>query len=157
MKLNRNYITPFLTFIFLVIGSSGILMYLHVFDGYIEVVHEYLGLAFVAFAIFHITINWRGLKSYFGKKIFIPAGVAILVISLGFIVLERMYVPIDIVIIEKILKAPVSDSFKVLDIDYSDASRTLEKNGILIGESKTIEEICINNQVSPKDVIELIF
>ena len=157
MKLNRNYVTPFIALIFLVIAMTGIFMYLHLFDGYTEVVHEYLGLTFVVFAICHIILNWKALKFHFGKKVFIPAGIAVLLISIGFIVLEQMYVPIDIVLIEKVIKAPISDAFKVLEIDYSNASQTLEHHGILIGNSKTIEDIWIMNESSPEEVIELLF
>lgn len=156
MKLNRNFVTPLIALVFLVVGFSGVLMYFHLFDGYTEIVHEYLGLTFVVFSIFHIIINWGDLKSHFRKKIFIPAGIVVLVISIGFIVLEKIYVPIDIVLIEKLVKAPISDSFRVLEIDYSKASQTLENNGIFIGDSKTIEDIWIKNESSPQEVIELI-
>ena len=156
MKLNRNLITPFIFLIFLVVGLSGILMFFHVFDGYIEVVHELLGVTFVVFAIFHVIVNWIGLKSHFGKKVFVPAGIVVLLISLAFIVLEKMYPPVDIVFAEKIVKAPISDSFKVLDVDYSEASKILEKNGITIGDAKTLEEIWIKNEADPEEVIDLI-
>lgn len=78
-------------------------------------------------------------------------------ISSGFIILERIYVPLDIVIIEKVLSAPISESFNILGVDYIKASKKLAEHGILIGDAKTIEEICRKNQVSPPDLIELIF
>lgn len=34
MKLDRKYITPFISVVFLVAGVSGILMLFHLFDGY---------------------------------------------------------------------------------------------------------------------------
>lgn len=74
MKLNRNYITPFIAQIFLVVGLTGIFMYFHMFDGFTEVVHEYFGLLFVGCAIFHVMLNWKALKSHFGKKYLSPPG-----------------------------------------------------------------------------------
>ena len=156
MKLNKKYITPFIGLIFLVVGSTGLFMYFHLFDGYTEIVHEYLGLAFVVFSIFHITINWRALKSHFWEKVFIPAGIGVFIVSLTFFFLGTTYTPIDIVLIEKLVKAPLSDSFKVLGIDYSEAFQTLENNGIMIGNSKSLEEIWVKNKSSPQEVIELV-
>lgn len=53
MKLNRNYVTPFISLVFLVVGISGLLMFFHLFDGYTEVVHEILGLLFVICYLCH--------------------------------------------------------------------------------------------------------
>ena len=61
-----------------------------------------------------------------------------------------------IVLIEKMATAPIADSFKVLKVDYADASLALEKNGIVIGNAKTLEDIWVNNNVSPEDVIDTI-
>lgn len=57
MKLNRNFVTPFISLVFLMVGISGLLMFLHLFDGYTEVLHEVFGLFFVICAVFHIILN----------------------------------------------------------------------------------------------------
>lgn len=156
MKLNRNYITPFISSIFLIVGLSGLFMFFHLFDGYTEVVHEYLGLTFTICAAFHIAVNWKALKFHFGKKVFIPVAGTVLLISTTFVVLERIYVPIDMVIIDKMIKAPISDSFKVLNVDYTETVEKLENNGFVIDNSKTLEDIRINNNSDPEEVIDLI-
>lgn len=156
MKFNRNYITPFITLVFLVVAISGLLMFFHLFDGYTEVVHELLGVGFVIVAVFHILVNWKPLKIHFGKKIFLPAAVAVLLIAFTFIILEIDDPPIDLVIMEKIVKAPIPDAFKALNIDQAEAVQVLKSNGILIGNAKTIEEIWINNEASPENVISLL-
>lgn len=46
MKPSRNYVTPFITIIFLAVGLSGVLMCFHLLVGYTEVVHEVLGIFF---------------------------------------------------------------------------------------------------------------
>lgn len=70
MNLNRNYITPFISLVFLVVGLSGLLMFFHLFDGYTEVVHELLGVFFVICAMFHIILNWKALKIHFKRGVF---------------------------------------------------------------------------------------
>lgn len=156
MKLNRNYITPFISLVFLVVGISGLLMFFHLFDGYTEVVHELLGVFFIICAIFHIILNWKPLKIHFKRGVFIPALLAVLAISVTLIVGESMYPPVDIIIINKIVKAPINDAFKALEVDYSEASKRLEANGISIEGVTTIESIWINNSADPEEVIDLI-
>ena len=156
MKLSRNYVTPFISLVFLVVGLSGLLMFFHLFDGYTEVVHELLGLFFIICAIFHIVLNWKALKIHFKRGVFIPALLGVLTISVTLIIAEVMNPPVDIIIINKLIKAPINDAFKALDVDYFAASKRLETNGISIGKAKTIEDIWINNNVDPEKVIELI-
>lgn len=156
MKLGRNYITPFISLVFLVVGLSGLLMFFHLFDGYTEVVHECLGLFFIVCAIFHIMLNWKALKIHFKRGVFIPALMGVLVISAVLIVSEWMHPPVDMIIINKVVKAPIHDAFKALAVNYDKASENLEKNGILIGKAKTIEDIWIINDADPEKVIDLI-
>jgi glucan phosphoethanolaminetransferase (alkaline phosphatase superfamily) len=156
MKLKRNIITPYLTFLFVVVGLSGILMLFHILDDYTKIVHELLGAVFVLFSILHVIINWKSLKSHFKKKAFIISGVVVLIFSVIFIILAKMNVDHEGIIIEKITEAPISESFSVLDLDYNEVEKILQENNIVIGESKTIKEIGLNNKKTSKDIIELI-
>jgi len=156
MKLNRNYITPFISLVFLVVGLSGLMMFFHLFDGYTEVVHELLGLFFIICVIFHIILNWNALKIHFKKGVFVPALLGMLTISAAFVVLERLDPPVDIIIINRVIKAPIHEAFKVLDVDFLEAYKRLEANGISMAQVKTIEDIWISNNVDPEKVIDLI-
>lgn len=156
MKLNRNYITPFISVVFLVVGISGLLMLFHLFDGYTEVVHEILGVFFITCAIFHIIVNWKALRIHFKKGVFIPALLGVLTISVILVISEKIYPPVDLVIFNKMIKAPINDAFKALDVNYEKASEKLKKNGISIEEATTIEDIWINNDANPEEVIDLI-
>jgi hypothetical protein len=156
MKLSRDYITPFLSLVFLVVGSSGLLMLFHLFDGYTEVVHECLGTFFVICAIFHIILNWNALKIHFKKGVFLPVLFGALTISGVLIVLERMHPPVDTTIINRVIKAPVDDAFRALGVDYFEVSKKLKAKGISIEKARTIEDIWINNNADPEKVIDLI-
>jgi len=156
MKPTRNYITPFISLIFLLVGISGLLMLFHLFDGYTEVVHEILGVFFIICTIFHIIINWKALKIHFKKGVFIPALVGVLTISVMLVISERMALPVDLIIFNKMVKAPINDAFKTLDVNYDKAAEKLKKNGILIEKATTIEDIWLNNNSNPEEVIDLI-
>lgn len=156
MKPNRNYITPFISLVFLVVGISGLLMFFHLFDGYTEVVHEILGLFFVICAIFHIILNWKALKIHFKKGVFLPAILAILTLSVILVVSERMYPPIDLQIMERIVKAPVGDALKALNISYEEAAEKLKKKGIWIEKAHSFEDLWMQNNADPEVIIDLL-
>lgn len=156
MKLNRNYVTPFISLVFLVVGITGVLMFFHLFDGYTEIVHEFLGVFFVICAIFHIILNWKPLKIHFKKGVFIPAVLAVAVISILFIVQQHYNPKVDTIVLGRIVKAPVDDVYKALLVDSVGAVKRLEANGISIEGAVTLEDIWINNNVNPEKVIDLI-
>ena len=156
MKIKRNFVTPYITWTFAVLALSGILMLFHVFDGYTEVVHELSGLLFVIFSIFHIIINWAGLKTHFKKRIFITSFIVIMLLSVFIVFAGKGKGEHNRIIIEKLSKAEISDSFEILDIDYYEVEELLRKNNITVGNSKTIEEIGLKNQISPKEIFEMI-
>ena len=156
MKPNRNYVTPFISLVFLVVGISGLLMFFHLFDGYTEVVHEILGLFFVVCAIFHIILNWKALKIHFKKGVFLPALFGVLTVSAILIVSERMYPPVDLQIMGKIVKAPIGDAFKALNTNYQEAARRLKAKGISIEKARKLEDLWIQNDTDPEEIIDLL-
>jgi len=156
MKLKRNVITPYLTFLFLVVGISGIMMLFHILDDYTKEVHELLGAAFVVFSILHVILNWKSLKSHFKKSVFIISGIVVLIFSTLFVVVGTMNPDHEGIIIERIVEAPISESFSVLNLDYNRVENIFKKNNIIMGESKSIKEIGVNNNKTPKEIIELI-
>ncbi len=86
---NRNLISLSVTFGFLSIGITGILMYFGARGG-ITTVHVIFGLIFVAVAIFHVINNWNSLKLYTrDKKIggirkeFVLVSIVLLLVLIG--------------------------------------------------------------------------
>lgn len=156
MKPNRNYVTPFISLIFLVVGISGLLMLFHWFDGYTEVVHEILGLFFIVCAIFHVILNWNALRTHFKKQVFLPALFGVLVISAVLVVSERMYPPVDLQIMDRIVKAPVRDALKAMSIDYLLAEQRLKERGVDIGVAVHLEDLWLKTGEDPEAIIDLL-
>lgn len=157
MKLKKEFVTPYLVFIFLIVGATGVLMFFHLLDDYTKVVHEFLGISFVVFAIFHIRMNWSSIKNYAKRKQLLLPSIAILIISIAFIVGGKMHGNLEHDILEKVLRSPVSDSFKLLNGDYLQAEEILKKNNVIVEDpSKSLEEISIQNKKSPEEIVELI-
>jgi amino acid transporter len=156
MRLNRNFVTPFTTIVFLVVAFTGVLMFFHLFDGYTEVAHEFLGLFFVILAVFHIILNWKALKIHFKKRVFLSAAIAVAVISLLLIVQQYYNPKVDTILLERIIKAPIGDVFKVLQIDSIETAKRLETNGISLEGAETMGEIWINNRIQPQKLFDLL-
>lgn len=156
MKLSRSFITPLITIIFLVVALSGLLMFFHIFDGYTEVVHEILGVIFVVFSVLHIILNWKALKIHFKKRVFILSTIVVAVISILLVIQQQKSPKFDTILIERITNAPIEDVLKVLQVDSIVVVKRLEENGISFIEGASMEEIWINNKVSPKKLFDLI-
>lgn len=154
---NRAYVTPFIALVFVVVALSGLLMFFHLLDGYTEVVHEILGLAFVLFASLHIFINWASLRTHFKKNVFFPAAVAVLVISVMIVVAQMGYPTVDSLIVNRVVQSPITDVFRMLNVDYEKTVQSLADHGISMENAETLEDIWLNNDVSPEEVIDLIF
>ena len=78
------------------------------------------------------------------------------VVSVVFIIFERLYLPVDIVLFNRIIKAPVNDAFRALDVDYVKARERLARKGINILDATSIEDIWVRNDADPEEVIDLI-
>lgn len=156
MKLKRNIITPFVTLLFAVIALTGILMFLHILDGYTEVLHELLGVVFIIFSVLHIIINWKALRGHLKSEKFGIALVITIILSLSIVLAGKGHGDHERYILEKLITTDINSTLSILEIDYRDAVLTLKNENITIGNATTIQEIGINNNVAPKDVIELI-
>ncbi len=80
----RRWATPLVIAAFLVSAATGLLMFFHLETGLNKLAHEWIGLIFVAGAIFHIAANWPLFTGYFNKvtpAAVIAIGGAILVAS----------------------------------------------------------------------------
>jgi hypothetical protein len=87
----KNLVSLSVAAIFLVLGTTGILLYLKQKPHYVEMTHTIFGLLFVTFAIFHIVNNWGSLRAYakdrqaggIRKELLLVSGVAVVMVTLA--------------------------------------------------------------------------
>ena len=60
----QRYSTPLTLGLFVLIGASGVAMFLHLGPGSVRAMHEWLGLALLVPAGLHVARNWNGVKMY---------------------------------------------------------------------------------------------
>ena len=87
----KNIISLSIGFAFVVLGTSGILLYIKQKPHFVEMTHTIFGLIFFGFAIFHIVNNWGSLKNYskdkttgsFKKELIVATTIGLIVLTLA--------------------------------------------------------------------------
>ena len=155
-QLIKTLATSSTALIFVVVGITGIFMYFHLFDGYTEDVHEILGLAFFVAVVLHVYFNWKSMKNYFGKKVFLAIGAIVAIVTASFVLPAKGGNP-RMMIVHSTLEAPLELSSQILHQDLATATTRLNEKQIEIpSPSSSIKEIAKANQVSPFMVVDLI-
>ena len=153
----REIATSITTLTFLVIAVSGVMMFFHIFGMQVKALHNILGLVFVVAGVFHVIMNWKSMKNYFSKKVFISATIAITIASAGLIYASsNQGENPKMIIMQSMIKAPIKNSLQVLDIKYEDAIKKLASENIRILDNKSIDDIAIANEISPFKIVSII-
>lgn len=121
--------------------------------------HEYLGVVFVVVAFLHVAYNWKSMKNYFSKKIFIVASTIVLVASSGFVynaTLTNSSVNPKEALIVSMLNAPFENALSVLKIDLNEAKEKLQKAGIQVNDEKSLRDLANANKTSPFRVVSIL-
>jgi len=79
----KTILSPFVAVGFSVISITGVLLFLHVKNGPIIVLHEWFGWAFVVSGLIHVLLNLRPLLSYLTLRKGLWSFAAALVLTLG--------------------------------------------------------------------------
>lgn len=66
--LKRKSVSISIAFVFLILASTGVLMYFKPYDKITSSIHTFFGLAFLLAAALHLKSNWVALKSYSREK-----------------------------------------------------------------------------------------
>lgn len=154
--LKRDIATSFTAFLFLVMGITGVLMYFHILDNYTKQMHEILGLVFVLVIFFHVFYNWKAMKSYFSKKVFLVSGIITSLIALVFILNSKPGENPKATLINKTLAAPIENSFIIFSESIENANAKLQKAGIKIENANSLNELAKLNKTSPFEIITIL-
>jgi len=148
--------TSLTALVFLVVGVSGVLLYFHLFEAQVKELHETLGLLFAAAALLHVYFNWKGMKRYFPKKLFMGYAAALTAVSIAFIAPAQSGPNPKATIIDRTLNAPLAVALPLLETDPERAETLLAGKGITVGSAGSIAEIARNNSVSPFALVMMI-
>ena len=158
-KQKRTLATSLTSVVFTIVGATGVLMYFHWFTSYVKSLHEILGLAFVAVVVFHVFFNWASMRNYFTNKVFLASVIVVSLFAVSFIAKNASDSkggdPRKAVIMA-VLKAPLSDSFKILGTDQASALASLKQKGFDVEDAESLHEIATFSSRSPMEILGIL-
>ena len=156
----RSWATPLCIGSFVIVGFSGILMFLEINLGLLKVAHEWLGVILVLAVIAHVLINLKMFLRYFTK----PAGIAIIAVIIiagsvmGFMGNNENRRPPFKTIMEQMQTSSLSVVAPVVKDTPEFLLIKLQAQGLTVKDvNQTIQQIAQSNRKSPMDVMSLIF
>ncbi|MBS4068101.1 DUF4405 domain-containing protein [Sulfurimonas sp.] len=151
--INKDLATSLTALLFVVIGITGVIMFFHFFDKYVEDMHAILGLVFVAVVFLHVFFNFKSMRNYFNKTIFKILSAAVFVVALAFVLNVKEGVNPKKVIMESLFNTPLQNSAIIFGVDINKFKVDLEKRGFEMQD--TIQETALKNKISPFDVVTI--
>ena len=152
----RDIATSLTTLIFLVIGITGIFMFFHLFDKYTKELHEILGLAFVVVVIFHVVFNFKSMKQYFSKKVFLLSSIIVAIISLMFIFNAPEGKSSKDIMFNAVFDSNIEKTFVLFEDNIDLAKIKLVDAGLKIEGLSTIKQIAKENKTSPFKILGIL-
>jgi len=64
----RSFLSPAVAFTFIAVALTGILLLFHIHFPGIKDIHDWVGLAFVIFGVFHLAINWKPFEKHLRNR-----------------------------------------------------------------------------------------
>jgi hypothetical protein len=154
--INLQFATSATALLFLVIGTSGVMMYFHFYDKYVKEMHEVLGLVFVGAVLLHVTAHKNNLKGYVKKPFFQFLSVILLITAVLFVADVKDGPNPKKVIINSVLDTPLQNSIAVFQADRQNVEKKLAEQGFKVDFSKSIRELAKEKETSPYKVVNLI-
>lgn len=149
---HRDLATSLTALMFVVIGVTGVLMFFHLFDAQVKKLHEIMGLVFMAAAALHVYFNWKSMRRYFAKPVFVSTSIAAAAV---FIAASGGGANPKSEIVRVVLAAPLEEAVHVLG-GGEDTLARLESEGIRVAGATSIQGVAEANGISPFKVVEIV-
>lgn len=160
MKIRQKLVTPSTISFFVIVSLSGVLMFFNIKDAIMVRIHEYLGLAFVIIAIFHVLANLKQFNGYFTKK-----STLVVMLSIIFITLVcYIFIPKDIVkpsihrvMLNKTTEKSVKLNLEILDINDNEFMNFVTKNNLKFDSyDESFESFAKQNDKNSRQMLQSI-
>jgi len=156
----REWATPITIGAFALSAITGIMLFFKIQLGLVKPAHEWLSWLLVVGTILHLIANWQAFVLYISK----PVGKGILIfftllICVSFLPLggEHGGNPVKR-IADTLIQNPLWEVAQAANHSPDEAMNILQSKGLHIESNKqTIREIAMKNNISPMDVLNVIF
>jgi hypothetical protein len=154
MKAKTMSTTPVIA-LFMIISVTGVFLLLHIGSGSMKGIHEWLGLAFVAFGLLHAGANWQLMKRYFGGLRGAAIGL-MLAATLAYSLLSPSseHGGPDKSIVGKVIQAPLTTVALLYGQDVNSLALQLQAKGYTVASvDDTLEDIAAQNDTRAYEVM----
>lgn len=155
----RQWSTPAVIAAGVFMSVSGVLMFFGMHDP-VTLAHEWIGLAFVVFVVFHITTHWRGFTGYFSRRaaLGIIAVVALATASLIGLSASQEGSNVKHQIFATFERAPLTELSPLLDQSAESLVAKLQAGGFKVASTaQSIQEIAARNGAHPPELMHALF
>jgi len=155
----RQWSTPAVISAGAFMSVSGVLMFFGMRDP-VTLAHEWIGLAFVAFVVFHIATHWRGFTGYFSRRaaLGIIAAVALVTAALIGLSASQEGGGVKHRIFQSLEQAPLTEIAPLLDQSADSLLAKLESGGFkVVSTAQSIKEIASRNGTRPPELMRRLF
>ncbi|SEP86221.1 DUF4405 domain-containing protein [Thalassovita taeanensis] len=143
MSTLRKIATPLTIGTFVLMGTTGTLMFFHAETPLNKFAHEYIGLGMIAAVVLHVILNWRAFTLYFKRPLAMGVmGVFVLALGLSFLPLTGQEQPRpDLVAIQLVTGAPISTLGPMLGTDTDGVIARLQAADIQATADQTLAQL----------------
>jgi len=154
MKAKTMSTTPVIA-LFMIISVTGVFLLLHIGSGGMKAIHEWLGLAFVAFGLLHARANWQLMKRYFaGLK---GAAIGLMIAAtLGYSVLSPSsgHGGPDKAVFGQVMRAPLTTIALLYGQEVNSLAAQLQAKGYTVASvESSLEDIAAQNNTRAFEVM----
>ncbi|MFD2112698.1 DUF4405 domain-containing protein [Thiorhodococcus fuscus] len=155
----RQWSTPAVISAGVFMSVSGVLMFFGMHDP-VTLAHEWIGLAFVTFVVFHIATHWRGFTGYFSRRAALGIIGVVALVTAGLIGLSASQEGSNVKhrIFQSLERAPLTEIAPLLDESADTLVTKLESGGFkVVSTAQSIEEIASRNGARPPELMHRLF
>jgi len=161
MQISRNWTTPLTIGAFIIMSSTGLLMFFRLNLGISKLVHEWGGLVLISAVLMHVIANWFSFKRYFVNNI----RSLIFLICCSFFLSAALFIfnspkstKITNVVFERFISSPIKLIAPMTKYSSENIVHLLEKDGFKdLNTESNLKEIAQGDKERLKELISVIF
>lgn len=158
MSTLRSWATPVTVGTFLIMGTTGVLMFFHIETGLNGFVHEWAGWLLLIGVGAHLLMNWRAFKTYFKRPL------AKGIMGMGALVLAVSFLPVEDeggnpmkLVREAIQIAPIEQVIALSGQDVETGLAALDAAGIIVLPGQSLGIVTAGDRAKEMQAVKILF
>ena len=159
MKINREWVTPFIAGAFLLSAVTGVLMFFHIDSEINKIVHEWLSWALVCGVTLHVVINFKLLIKYlYNQRGMLIVGIFAAILAVSFVPIGKKHKEPFISPIQALAQLPLTSLAQVAQISPQELMQRLLKEGVQpTSDKQKLSDIAGNDIRKQMHILDAVF